>query len=185
MRRAVLLSVALGLASATLSAQERSVRPTVLLSGGVAGQYDGDRDLGSPGLSAAFGLEWALLRAMGLRVELQGVNYGKQAASATLGLSTRRGSAERLGAVSAAVTWGAGAERAVRGLAPGFYVLGGGALVQASVSGEETLARAGAAVLGAGLRSQRWAGVELQYVHAAQSLGATRSALVGRLQLSF
>ena len=179
MLRALALVTTLALVGSAAHAQATTGRPILLVAGGVAGQYDGDRDLGSPGWSAAVGLEWPVARTVGVRLEAQGMGYGEQVRPAVL--DARQASAERLGAASALLSWSSSA--AERSRAP--YLVAGGALVQARLAGEDGTVRTGAAVVGLGVRLIRSAGIEVQYLHAARPLGETRSAIAGRLQLRF
>lgn len=152
----------------------RSVeRPALLIAGGAAGQYDGDRDLGSPGLHIAAAMRVPTRSALAFRVEAQGFEYGEQALPGVVGA---RGPAERLGAVATLAEWAPSpASRA--------YVLGGVGAVYARVTGAPSVTT-GAGVLGAGFQLLRRTSLEAQYLHAARHLGKTRSLVTARVQVS-
>lgn len=175
MRLVYMLVVGVTISSAPLAAQAVAGRPALLFGGGVAGQYDGDRDLGSPGVSGSVGLQWAVSPAVGIRLEAQGSGYGRQALPAVVGA---RGSAERIGSLVALATWEP---------RPGgpVYLLGGGGLTRASVTGAREWTTGVAAVLGVGTRVAPHAGLEVQYLHAARPMGSTRAALAARVLLRF
>ncbi len=169
------LAVALGAAASLLAAQAPAGRPAVLVAAGVGGQSDGDGDLGAPGLHGAFGLAWGAGRALGGRVEAQAFGYGSQSLPAVVGA---RGSAERVAALGAALTWAPSPRVPL-------YVLGGAAFASAQVTGVAGRTGTGAAVAGLGVPLGRRLALETQYLRAARALGNTRSGVAARVALRF
>ncbi|HEY0972432.1 MAG TPA: hypothetical protein VGE02_15795 [Gemmatimonadales bacterium] len=152
--------------------EESTQRASLLLAGGAAGQFDGDRDLGSAGLHLAFGVRVPTRGTLAIRAEVQGFEYGPTAIPLIVGA---RGPADRLGALAALAEWAPGRSGRV-------YLLGGVGVLHAGVAGASSVTT-GAGMLGAGLQLRPRVSLETQYLHPARDLGLTRSVVTARLQV--
>jgi len=176
LRLATLVLAGAVIHSAALGAQSAVRRPTLVVSGGIAGQNDGGDNLGSPGLSASVGVEWAVTRStLGLRVDAQGFDYSRQDSPDAF---DRQGSAEQAGALTVVARW------TPSGRLPLYLLGGGGRMLTTRIPGERhTRIYTTAGALGLGIPVMSRLSIEGQYLHSSRQLGRTRGLLAARVVL--